>query len=487
MSSAKQSRLSGALSLMAAQAVVLVLGYTTHIWVARALGLASYGIYGIVLSIQTILGLFLTLGVPMAISRFVAQDNQHAQSILRQGLRIQITFAVIVASLTALFSPLLAQMLGDPSLTNLIRFVALVLLLQSGYPIYVQFFSGLHRFNRQAVLTSLYAIAKLAGALSLIYFWGVYGAFAGFAVGGIFAAIIGWAWTRRVGGSSPRKLSLNSFLSFAGTYVLILFGLQLLISLDLFMVKAILKDDVQAGYYNSAVTLSRITYMLLQSLTFIILPSVSALTRPGADHDQAAAFIKDTIRYLIALIVPGVALAAVTSKSLIQLFFPQTFTPASTPLSILMVGVGALGFFLLLANIVAGAGKSKVGLLITILLLIISATLGPILIPQYGIIGAAWQTTITGLVGLAILGAYTFRTFRIPIPIMSIFNIVVATAVITFIANLMRITPLLLPLLYIILFALYAFILLILKEITPDDRTRFAGIHPALRWLAPKP
>lgn len=478
--------MSGAVSLMAAQAVVLVLGYATHLWIGRVLGPAPYGVYGIVLSIQTILGLFLTLGVPMAISRFVAQDERHAQSILRQGLRIQLTFAVILAALTALASPLLARALGDAPLTSLIRFVALVLLLQAGYPIYIQFFSGMHRFNKQAALTSLYAVAKLAGALSLIYFLGVYGAFAGFAIGGIIAAFIGWAWTRHVGGTKPHKLSLNSFLSFAGTYVLILFCLQLLISLDLFMVKAILKDDTQAGYYNSAVTLSRISYMLLQSLTFILLPSVSALTKPGADHDRAAIFIKDTIRYIIALIVPSVALAAVTSKSLIHLFFSTEYTPASTPLSILMVGVGALGFFLLLANIVAGAGKSKVGLMITVLLLIISAILGTVLIPQYGITGAAWQTTITGLIGLLILGIYTFRTFKIPVPVMSIVNIVTASIIITIIANLVPVTPLLLPLLYIALLALYVLLLFILREIKPADRARFAEIHPKLRFIAPK-
>jgi stage V sporulation protein B len=482
----KQSRLTGAISVTAAQAVVLVLGYVTHLWIGRVLGPASYGIYGVVLSVQTIFGLILTLGVPIAISRFVAQDEQHAQNTLWQALRIQGVIAIIVATISFSLSSFIAQLLNDPNLTNYMRFVSLVLLVQAGYPIFIQFLSGLHFFNRQAALTTIYAVAKLAGALSLIYFFGVYGAFAGFAVGGIVAAIIGWLWTRKVGGNKKRRLPIKSFLSFAGIYVLILAGLQLLISLDLFMVKAILKDNVQAGYYNAAVTLSRISYLLLQALSFILLPSVSKLTKPGASHEKAVTFIRDTLRYLIALIIPSVALAATTSKSLILLFFSEQYISASSVLSILMIGLGSLAFYLLLVNISAGAGKPKVGLFITIFLLGISGTLGMFLIPRFGIIGAAWQTTITGIIGLILLASYTFKTFKIPVPYKSTINIVLASVIAILPTYIWEVHPFALPLQYLVLGALYILALYLLREITDEDRQLVANLHPSLKRLAPK-
>src|SRR3990167_11436832 len=109
----KQSRLTGAVSLFAAQAIVLGLGYVTHLWIGRVLGPASYGIFGIVLSLQTIVGMVLTFGVPMGISRFVAQDEKHAQSILRQALRLQAVVALLVALVTVLAAPLLSRLLDD--------------------------------------------------------------------------------------------------------------------------------------------------------------------------------------------------------------------------------------------------------------------------------------------------------------------------------------------------------------------------------------
>jgi stage V sporulation protein B len=483
---AKQSRLTGAISLSIAQAVVLLLGYVTHIWVTRALGAGPYGIFGIVLSIQTIFGLLITLGIPAATSRFVAQHQDSAQSILKQSLRLQTLIALLVAGITLLISPLLAYLLGDKSLLSYLLFVAPIIFCQAFYPIYVQFLSGMHQFNRQAALTTLYAIAKLAGAIGLIYAFHLYGALAGFAAGGVVAGIIGWWWARKVGGTNTYKAPAKDFLSFAGLYVLTLAGLQILISLDLFMVKALLKDDVLAGYYNAAVTLSRIPYFLLQGLSFILLPSVSALTKPGASHDQAAKFIRDTLRYLIALIVPSVALASATSRELVTLFFSREFLPAAPTLTILMVGLGALAFYLLLVNIVAGAGRAKVAFGITLLMLVISFATGFITIPRFHLQGAAIQTTVASLIGFVILAAYTVRTFRIPVPVRSILNILIASAVTVAPTYLWKVTAVFLPLQYIILFALYGLCLLLLGEVTADDRLRVSQVHPLLRWVAPK-
>lgn len=481
----KQSRLVGAVSLLMAQAVVLLLGYATHLWIGRVLGPGPYGIYGIVLSAQTIIGLFLTLGVPSAVSRFVAQDEAHAASLLRQALRIQSVMAIILAAVALLLAPILARLLDDTSLVGYLSFIAVVVLLQAFYPVYVQFLSGLHRFNKQAALTSLYAIAKVLGAISLLYVFGVYGAFAGFAIGGIVAASIGWYWTRSRGGAEQKKLPLQAFLSFAGTYALILVGLQILMSIDLFMVKAFLGDNVRAGYYNAAVTISRIPYFLLQGLAFILLPSVSALTKPGAPRQEAAYFIKDTLRYLIGMIVPGVALAAATSEGLIHLFFSDDYIPGAAALTVLVVGLGALAFYLLLINIVAGAGRAKFGLYLTAGLLVVSVTLGFVLIPRYELMGAAWQTTLTSLLGLTILTAYTFAAFRIPLPVRSTVNIVLATAVAIAPTYWWEANGFLLLVQYSILLFFYLIVLFVLGEISAADRERIASLHSSLRWIAP--
>ncbi|MEK7499608.1 MAG: oligosaccharide flippase family protein [Patescibacteria group bacterium] len=466
----KQSKFTGAIALTFTQALVLFLGFIIHPLIGRLLGVGEYGIFGLVLSFQTIFGIILTFGVPSAVSKFVAQSNEHAQSILRQALKIQISIGLCIALLVVALSPIFSTILNDRSLTKYFIFIAGVIFLQGLYPVFVQFLSGMHQFNKQAVLTCTYAIAKLLGAISLIFIFGLYGALAGFAVGGIVAAILGWYWTRNIGGNIAYKMQLKSFLSFAGTYAVILVGLQILMSQDLFMVKSILKDDTLAGYYNSAVNLSRISYILLQGLAFILLPSVAALTRPGQSHDEAVAFIRTALRYLIALIVPSVVLAASTSKELIILFYGLKYQQAAPVLTILMVGLGALSFYLLLTNIVAGAGKPKVALYITGLMISMSATLGYFLIPRFGLQGAAWQTTIAALIGLAALAIYTFRTFQIPYPIKSIIHILIATSIMVLPTYYWKASSLMLPVQYVLLVGIYIAVLWMLGEVQEKDK-----------------
>ncbi|MBI3420467.1 MAG: oligosaccharide flippase family protein [Candidatus Sungbacteria bacterium] len=481
----KQSRLTGAISLSIAQAIVLLLGYVTHLWIGRVLGPAPYGIYGIVLSVQTILGLFITLGVPAAVSRFIAQHEEHSQAILSQTLKVQAAIASVIALLTILLAPLLSYILGDKSLMPYLAFVAPIIFCQALYPIYTQFLSGMHRFHKQAALTAIYAVAKLAGAIGFIYVFHLYGALFGFALGGIVAGIVGWAWTRSIGKQTVFRVATKDLLEFAGLYVLVLAGLQVLMSLDLLMVKALLKNDVVTGYYNAASTLARIPYFLLQGLSFILLPSVSALTKTGGDQAKAANFIRDTLRYLVALIIPSVALAATTSQELVALFFSREFLPSAQALTILMVGLGTLAFYLLLANIAAGAGKAKFTLSITAGMLLVSALIGSLTIPRFGLIGAAWQTTISAIFGFVILAAYTFRTFKIPPPVRSTVNVIIATAIAIAPTYVWKASGLVLPVQYFILYGMYIAVLAVLGEITDADRSRFAGIHPALKWFSP--
>lgn len=474
----KQSTITGAVASVGAQAVVLLLGFITHPLIGQLLGREAYGIYSVVLSVQTIIGMLLTLGVPLAVSRFVARDEDHAQSILWQALRIQLLLAAGLAIFTAVASYPIARLLGDAGLTSYLAVIAVVIFTQAIYPIFTQYLSGLHRFNRQAALTTIYAIAKLIGSVGLLFVFHIYGALFGFAIGGAVAGLLGFIWARKAGGQQPKPLPVRSFLSFAGIFVLILISLQLLISLDLLMVKALLKDNAQAGDYSAASNLARISFLLLQGLVFILLPKMSALTKAGESHTEAIRFIRQTLRYLIALIVPGVVIAATTSKSLIILFYGHRYIPATTALTILMIGLGSLAFYLLLITIAAGAGRAKVGLWVTLALLAISASLGYILIPQYGLIGAAWQTTLTGLVGLIAMTIYITRTFQISLPVRSTINIVIASAVAVLPTYVWSASSLTLPLQYILLAAIYIAMLWALKEITPADRQYLKQLRP---------
>ncbi len=473
----RSSRLSGALWLSIAQAVVLALGYVTHILVGKIGGPSLYGVYGLTLSFLTIMNMLMTLGIPTAVSKEVAENESNSGSILKTALFAQIIFSFLLSLLTLIFAGPAAKLLGDPSLANVIRFTAVVYPLTALYSVQTNYLNGLHAFSLQATLIVIYALAKLTGSVGLLFPFGVQGAVAGFAIGGLVAAIFGLPFTlRSIRGHFKTGVPLKKIISFAGAFVGTSLALQILMSTDLFLVKRIMQDNTLAGYYNAASTLSRIPYFILQALGFVFLPSIARLMKEN--ENEARQFIRDIFRYLFLLLLPITALAATTSKSLIHLFYSPIYEPAASPLTLLMIALGLLSAFYLLATIAAGAGKARIPLIISWVLIPVAIAFGFFFIPRFGLEGAAITTISTAGIGALIIGSYMVARFRLSFPVTTLIKGVIATTVMVLPTYFLALKAILLPLEYLFLFAVYAITLIALGELKKDDISRLKTLVP---------
>ncbi|MDO8512161.1 MAG: flippase [bacterium] len=473
----RTSRLSGALLLSSAQAVLLGLGYITHILVGKLGGPSLYGVYGIVLSFMTILNMLITLGIPIAVSKEVAQDEANSGAILKSALIGQLCLAIILSLGTIIFSKPIASILGDASLAPIIAFTAIVYPLTAIYSVITNYFNGLHAFALQASIVLLYSFAKLAGSVGLLVPFRVYGALSGFAVGGAIASLIGAPFVYRATRKHFQKpFPLNKLLTFAGAVVGTAIALQILMSTDLFLVKKFLHDDTLAGYYNAASTLSRIPYFILQALGFIFLPSIARLMKEN--EDLARDFIRVIFRYLYLLLLPVTVLAAATSKSLVHLFYSKVYEPAAQPLTLLMVALGLLSAFYLLSTIAAGANKARVPLIIAWSMLPFDIVLGSFLIPRFGLEGAALSTIITAVIGTTIMAGYMIKRFRLSFPLNTLFKGLTATIIMVLPTYFINVRPLFMPLIYVALVILYILVLVALGELSKDDLKHVKTLIP---------
>lgn len=473
----RTSRLSGALLLSSAQAVLLGLGYITHILVGKLGGPSLYGVFGVVLSFMTILNMLMTLGIPIAVSREVAQDEANSGAILKTALLGQFGLSLILSFCTIIFSKTIASVLGDASLSPFIAFTAVIYPLTAVYSVITNYFNGLHAFALQATIVLLYSFAKLAGSVGLLVPFRVYGALSGFAVGGAIASIIGLPFVFKATKKHFQKpFPLGNLLTFAGAVVGTSIALQILMSTDLFLVKRFLHDDTLAGYYNAASTLSRIPYFILQALGFIFLPSIARLMKEN--ETMARDFIREIFRYLYLLLLPITVLAAATSKSLVHLFYSKVYEPASQPLTLLMIALGLLSAFYLLSTIAAGANKARVPLIIAWLMLPLDISLGSLLIPRFGLEGAALSTIITAGIGTTFMGGYMIKRFRLSFPLITLFKGIMATTLMVIPTYFISVRPLFMPLVYFALIILYVLILVALGEIKKDDLKHLTTLLP---------
>jgi len=385
-------------------------GYFVHSFLGRFLGPADYGRYSLIITFSTMVVVLIGRGVPIAMSKYLGEVRKKpylVKFIKKESAKVQTFIIAPITLIYFLLSPLFARALNDSSLTNLFRISSLVIPAFALASFYFYYYTGIHAFTKQAFLKFIRALAKLFFVPVFGYFFGVIGALIGHALAPFTVFVDAYFIDpfRKVKIASQETINTYNFskkklLKFAWPMIIFMIFYEIMISIDLYLVKALLKNDLLAGYYSAALTVGRIPFYAFYFLTIILLPKISETTSQKLDQETSI-ILKKSMRFLMMFIWPSVALLAAFAPSAIRFFYGARYSDAGKTLAIISVGMGFLTVFYVLAFVLSGAGKNKIPMKITIVGAILNASLGALLIPKYEIIGAAIATTVTSFLVMA--------------------------------------------------------------------------------------
>lgn len=222
------------------------------------------------------------------------------------------------------------------------------------------------------------------------------------------------------------------------------------------------------GFYTASQNIARIPYFAMGALPVVLFPSISK-SLSDKTHQRTANIIRDSLRYTLLLLLPVSFLLSATSKPIIQLLFSEKYVLSAPSLSILIFSFIFITIFALLANILNGAGFPKKSMTISFLGVILSAIFCYLLIPKYGLVGAAIATGISGFVTMMLAGFYVHKEFNALMPWQSLLKILFASSLIYLAARFIVLPTLLLPVVYGTCALLYIGILILLRELTKYD------------------
>lgn len=470
----KNNLLSSTSFLLLSSIIFVVSGYLIHIWLGKELGPIEYGIYGVIISLMTTVNIIQSSGLPQATSKFIASGKHDNEVVLKASLRLQIISTLILALVFFALAQPLALLLNDAGLTNYIRASSLILPFYAILSLYISYYNGLHEFKKQASLSIVYSITKLISVIGLVYVFHLYGAIVGFIISPIVALLFGF--------HLPKAVRVDKTLYRA----LILFSLPLIgyailstlqLSVDLFFVKALVQDNLAAGLYTAGQNIARIPYYALSAFALILFPVVTKSINTE-DKVETGKKIRQTLRYLFLLLIPGTVLIASTSRELLTLLYSTDYILAGPSLTLLVIGLAFLTIFNaltyvmvadnkpLLATLIAGAGVGITGIICWLA------------IPLYGLTGAAWGTTLGA--GITTLISFFLVSRRFPhiTPWVSMGKIVLASALMYTLGILLHLPYQLLPVTYLVLMLSYGLILFFLKEITKNDLEMLRAMIP---------
>ncbi len=468
----------GTIYLMIAEVMFILSGWVIHIGSKKILGISEYGTFGILLSLLTLYRIFLATGVNRAVSRYISRDPSQAGSIKHQALKLQIALGIGFCIVVWVAAPALARLWHDDAFIGYIRLTGFFLPVFGIYSVYRGTLNGFTLFGREARVSIIYSLLKIALVFILIfifsYWWGdaLYGA-----VGGYLAAIIGATILARAlcPTMKVRKgaaaFPITRIVRFAFPVVLFSFIISLIQYLDLYFVRAMVQEDpgLATGYYTCAQQFARIPYMLLYALSLTIFPKIAAGTAAGDNDEIVAGMIGQALRGGLLLVLPIAALIGGGAQPLIGWIYGADSIAGGGALQVLIFGQTLLALLMVLATIIMAQGRPWISFLIMSGTLLLDGGLNYLLIPTYNINGAAIATTLAAGAGMICAGLVVYRRFHVLLPPLSTVKIVFASTIVFISVSLIQPEGWLIPPIYLLLFSGYILLLLLFREIDKDD------------------
>ena len=470
--------------LIVSELIFNLSGYVIHSFVGRILGPADYGRYGLVVTLTTMVIILIGNGIPTAMAKYISEifetNPRQVLAIKSQAIKMQ---TILIGTITVLFflsSPLIALALGDPSLTNLFRISTLIIPTFAAASFYFSWFTGLHKFNTQSVQKTLRSIFKVIFIVGLAWIWRVPGSIIGYAASAFAVFLVGFfidqlkytkdikkaAKTQNL--SSSDDFEAKKLLNYAWQVIIFFLAYELLISIDLYLVKGILHDDYLTGIYNAALTVGRIPYYIFYALTIMLLPVISKSTAEN-NHQRTNEIISQSLRLMLILLIPAVIIMAQFSRPITKLFYSAKYIDAAYPMSILAYGVGFLTIFYVMSFVMNGAGKTKIPMWISIVGVALNTFLNYILIKKYALTGSALATSITSFFTMLIMLYYIQKDFGVLIKLKSFLKMFFAAIIMYLLSYFFSKGEFVFIIWSLILFAIYMAILIVLGEIGKTD------------------
>ncbi len=469
--------------LTASEIIFNISGYIIHSGVGRILGPTDYGRYGLVITMTTMIIVLIGNGIPTAMNKFISEIFETNPSMVviikRKAFFLQTILIGIITLIFFLSAPLISNVLGDKSLTHLFRISTLIIPSFALASFYFYYFTGIHKFNLQAILKTVRSTAKVIFILILAWFFKLEGSITGYILAPLFVFLIAWLidkfWisknfemTTTQATTTPQTFSTKKLFNYAWPFTLFLLFYEIMISIDLYMVKAILQNDFLTGIYNGALTVGRIPYYLFYALTIVLLPSISK-TSSQKNTTETAKTVSQALRLMSILLPLGVILMTVFASPIIHLFYGKEYLPAVYPMRILVIGVSFLTVFYVLSFAFSGLGKVKLPMWIALFGMTANIFLNYFFIQKYELVGASIATSFTSFFVMITALYFVKKEFKISLKIKSILKIALASLIIYSLAKFVPTGDYLFILWSLILSAIYFIILYALKEITKED------------------
>jgi O-antigen/teichoic acid export membrane protein len=483
--------------------LALLLGFIIRLIIARYGSEADYGIYSLAIVIMTFATTLVSLGLPDGVTRYIAYFRGKGESVKVRGVisySLQLAAAAsIIISIALFFSAeyIASNIFHTPDLARALKIFAIGIPFFTLINILVSVFRGFDRMEPQAYFQYiLFNFLFLLLVLVLVLFHLSFASlFYTYVIALILTFVALMIYTIK---KLPQPISFSRDQSSAGVRKeLLFFSLPLLVTallatiilwLDTLLLGYFKTPEI-VGLYNAARPMAQFVSEPLALMLLIYTPVATGLYSQNLMAELRRNYTITT-KWIVSLTLPFFLVLCLFPEAILNLFFGPTYTAAAPALRILSLGFIISNFFGPNQSILLAMRETKFIMWTVLATAIISVILYIVLIPPFGIIGAAISLAVSVIVAKIIIAIKVYLLCRAQPLSKNLLKPVVASIILTLIfklaaGHLMAISWWILLLLFILYYAIYGMAVVLTRSFDREDIAllleieRMSGINAA--------
>ena len=389
----------------------LFLGYVFTLFISRKFGTYSMGVFSLATAILNILSVIGRFGFDTALLKFVAEYSAKKRMDLVKVvyiriIKIVVPFCILLSLLLFFFSPYITKYyFGKDYFSIILKIISFVILPMVLIFINSESLRGLKKIKEYAFIQNMaiYFIATIMLGLSFLVTRHENVPIIVYCISIVFVFVVSeiiWLKHSRINNMSYKSdsVKLKTILDISIPMMFISYFAQVIMLADIILL-GIFRTEHEVGIYAVAVRIAMVLFLPLFAIGGIAAPKIAEC---HAINDRCG-FV-NTIKYSAKMMFwssSPIAILIFIFPSFILGIFGEEFKAGHTALLVLTLGhylntiMGSAGFVLQMS------GKEKIFRNILLITSLINIALNFILIPKYGLNGAAF-TSMVSMVFLSI-------------------------------------------------------------------------------------
>ena len=378
------------------------LTFITTVLIVRKLSTEDFGIFSLVISFSLTLCYLSSIGLPQAIIYFIGKKKGEIDKLVSTYLLLFFCISSGFIIITYLFKEYFFLTI----LKDLPRNYFIPMLIIYFFTLLAAFLlsiiRGIKEFNLFNRLRILYPMLYFAGILvisalsftTLKSFVILYAAINIVLYSAFFIKIVHKLSIR----FKPDASSVIPLISYGLKSYLQLISGHLIYQADIYII-AYLMDARHVAFYAISVSVATLLWYLPNTVGIVLFPELSSIPSEKEIHKISTMVCRNTL--MIAFL--GAIFLSIAGKYLIQYIYGAEYIHSINAMLLILPGVVIMSIYKVLTRNFSSRNRQQVSIMAASISLIVNIGLNFVLIPRYGIEGAAIASTVSYFLAGAIL------------------------------------------------------------------------------------